>query len=353
MKEKLKQAKLKYNSENVDYIENEKVTLDQYFISMSRRQLRNGEIKESTAFLHDCRYRNHISPELGTVRVQQISRRMIENFQAKLLERTKDDYKGEKRKLSISTCREIITFLKSILNNAVRDEVITINPANGVKLPRNTGEKAIETTHRALDKEEQAIFFEAAKSNYYYEFMAIMRLTGMRQGEVSALTMADVDFKKNIINVNKTIAFDSKGKIIITPPKAEASKRKIAMNQQIIETLNAQLEKRQAILNNRAVISIDTPIFITTCGGRVHNDYINRAITNILAELEADGKHLEPFTSHAFRDTFATDYLEQRRNLKSLQKILGHAKFSMTADLYAHVLDDTQQEEMQKVHFIV
>ncbi len=58
---------------------------------------------------------------------------------------------------------------------------------------------------------------------------------------------------------------------------------------------------------------------------------------------------MERITSHAFRDTFATRAIESGMNPKTLQSILGHASIKMTMDLYAHVMEDTKIEEMQKV----
>lgn len=58
---------------------------------------------------------------------------------------------------------------------------------------------------------------------------------------------------------------------------------------------------------------------------------------------------IERFTHHAFRDTFATRYIEEGGNMQTLQKILGHSSLAMTADLYAHVLPNTKQQEMQQI----
>ena len=69
----------------------------------------------------------------------------------------------------------------------------------------------------------------------------------------------------------------------------------------------------------------------------------------MLADLEKKDIHIERFTHHACRDTFATMYLRGGGNLQTLKTILGHSSLAMTADLYAHVLEDTRQEEMNMV----
>ena len=58
---------------------------------------------------------------------------------------------------------------------------------------------------------------------------------------------------------------------------------------------------------------------------------------------------IEHFAIHALRDTFATRALESGMNPQTLKTILGHSSYSMTMDLYCHVLADTKAEEMAKV----
>lgn len=76
---------------------------------------------------------------------------------------------------------------------------------------------------------------------------------------------------------------------------------------------------------------------------------VSSAIDNVLKRLRQQGIEIERFTHHAFRDTFATRYVEEGGNMQTLQKILGHSSLAMTADLYAHVLPNTKQQEMQQI----
>ena len=56
--------------------------------------------------------------------------------------------------------------------------------------------------------------------------------------------------------------------------------------------------------------------------------------------------HIHP---HTMRHTFATHALKNGMQMKTLQKILGHSKITTTMDLYSHVLEDTMEQEMQKM----
>jgi integrase len=338
-------AKIKKNSK---YIDTEKLTLDMWFAEWIESKGARKQVIENTIRQYDSVYKTNISPILGNQKVQKLDRRKVEAFQEATIRKMNN---GE---ISATTCRFIFTLLKNILNSAVRKGIIEINPTNALEPVKNKGKKATETTHRALTREEQTAFFEAAKSNFYYEFMALMVLTGMRQGEVSALTMADIDYNKNVIHISKTATRDIDGKVIMgTNPKTKAGKRDIPLTEPIKAILNSQLKKRRMILNAAAVVSIESPIFVSSRGGFILNAYITKAIKSVLSQLEADGKHIEPFTSHAFRDTFATRFVEQTKDLQTLKTILGHESLQMTADLYAHVLDDTKQEAMNSLQIII
>ena len=84
------------------------------------------------------------------------------------------------------------------------------------------------------------------------------------------------------------------------------------------------------------MIDIHTPIFRAPRGGLMMPTQADRAILRICNEIG-----IQPFTTHAFRDTFASRAIERGVNPKVLQELLGHADFGMTMNLYAHVADSS------------
>ena len=98
------------------------------------------------------------------------------------------------------------------------------------------------------------------------------------------------------------------------------------------------------------VRKLSNNIFLGSNGSRaVASHTVSYSIDNVLVQLRQQGVVIERFTHHAFRDTFATRYIEEGGNMKTLQMILGHKSLAMTADLYAHVLPSTKQQEMEQV----
>lgn len=118
----------------------------------------------------------------------------------------------------------------------------------------------------------------------------------------------------------------------------------------IKKILQMQKTKMSMVYGEIHARKMDSNIFIGSNGAKViASSTVSSAIDNVLKRLRQQGIEIERFTHHAFRDTFATRYIEEGGNMQTLQKILGHSSLAMTADLYAHVLPNTKQQEMQQI----
>lgn len=176
-------------------------------------------------------YYKHISPRLGDRKIQRLERKEVLNLQREI-----------SSCLAPTTCNGVIRTLKIILNDAVHDEIISRNPAAGVKALKEV-EKAVETYHRALTVQEQKDFMQEMEEDFYYEFIALLLCTGLRIGEASALLWSDVDYEQNVIHVTKTITYNEDSTVNVGTPKSEAGKRDIPMNDTIKGILSSQKEK--------------------------------------------------------------------------------------------------------------
>lgn len=318
------------------YTDNRSITLDKYFDEWI--VTKRGRVKGSTIRNYTNTYYKRISPVMGNRRVQQIERREVQQLQNKVAEQ-----------LSATTANMTIRVLKVILNEAMADEIIYKNPANGVKNLKEK-EKATETYHRALTEYEQAVFMQEMKNDFLYEFVALLLCTGMRSGEAAALSWSDIDYKNNVIHVTKTLTFSEKGELITgDTTKTLAGKRDIP----ITATIKDVLSKQRAKMGNIVSINQNAKVFMAVEGGLIYSETVNRVIARALRRLEAAGTHIEHFTAHALRDTFATRYIEQGGSPQTLKTILGHSSLAMTMDLYAHVLPNTKQQEMDSIHIAI
>ena len=290
--------------------------------------------------INRSKYNNHIRPVLGKIKVQKIEKRAVVKLQQDL-----------SKKLSASMTNGVIVLLKTVLNAAVDDEILMKNPAASVKpLRKDDRPKASETIHRALTREEQQAFMQEAKTEWLYEFFCFSLCTGMRLNEITALKWQDIDYINNVIRVNKTVSWKEGGGIEETLPKSDTSNRDIPMNDTIKKILQMQKTKMSMVYGEIHARKMDSNIFIGSNGAKaIASSTVSSAIDNVLKRLRQQGIEIERFTHHAFRDTFATRYVEEGGNMQTLQKILGHSSLAMTADLYAHVLPNTKQQEMQQI----
>ena len=317
------------------YTENRNITLDQYFNEWIKS--REKEVKGNTIRSYTSWYENHIKSILGDRRIQKIERREIKKVQDECLETMK-----------AGGANSVMRVLKALLNDAVRDGIIVKSPAIGIKEVKEDV-KATETTHRALTEQEQAEFMQEAKNSYYYNFFALLLCTGMRNGEARALTWQDVDFKNNVIHINKTVTMEKGINYKIGKPKTAAGVRDIPLT----DTARGVLVKQREMMDNIFSFNRQDTVFSSVDGKRIFNGQLNYEIRKILERLAKRGIIIERFTTHAFRDTFATRFIEQGGQPQTLKTILGHGSLAMTMDLYAHVLPNTKQEEMSKINIAI
>lgn len=316
------------------YTQNKSLTLDQYFEEWIDHK--RGTVKENSIRSYKAMYQSRLSPILGKKKVRQIERREVLAAQKAL----SDDLKTS----GVNYC---IMLLGMILKEAVNDEIITRNPAQGIKAQKRTEPKAAETIHRALTLEEQRLFMDEAKTDYYYEFFALMLCTGLRCGEAAALTWNDIDYKNNVIHVTKTVTRTEESKAAIGTPKSAAGIRDIPLTETAKSILKQQRMKYGVIPMK------NTRIFQRVYGGIIESADTKEALERIADRIREKGYEFERITNHCFRDTFATRFIEQGGTPQTLKTILGHSSLAMTMDLYAHVLPNTRQEEMNRIQIVV
>lgn len=316
------------------------MTVDEYFQQWIERKRQ--EVKSSTVYRYIEQYRSFIKKDFAQMKMKDIAKAHIINWKRGM------DMGG---RLSPSTINSVLTLFRNILNTAVDDEIIDKNPSNKIKLSRIIV-KATEKHHRALTKEEEQTFFKAAEGTFYYELLSFMHKTGLRIGEAGALLWSDIDYEKGVIHVNKTLVQTEEGSTEVGDPKTGAGKRNIPLDidDALISILESQRKKQK-------IVSIDQNqnyVFMSTRDSRICNSRVNAAIKLICNNLEKEGGiHIEHFTAHALRDTFATRKIEAGMNPKMLMYLMGHSSFRMTMDLYAQALPDAVKEECNRIKKVV
>jgi integrase len=231
-----------------------------------------------------------------------------------------------------STIDSTKNLLKRIFESALENEIVSSVPiTKTMKYPGNG-----KTETRWLDVDEEKLFLECAKKHKHYLNFAFILQTGLRYGELTGLKWSDIDLKRGIIHVNRSVSyFQDYGDIQVRPPKTQAGYRDIPLSP-IARDILKQMPKEKIVGYENYIFNED--------GKPIKRSAYNMQLKRICEDIG-----IEPISIHKLRHTFATRCIEKGMNPKTLQKILGHSDISTTLNLYVHVSETELQREMKKV----
>lgn len=288
-------------------------------------------------------FEHNIQPYIGNPKLTEITRLMVTDVLNKLKER---GYKWE-------SLNKVKILLTDMFERAVDDEFMLKNPAKHVKIPVAKPEREI----KALSKEDQQTFFQCSSGTFYDNLFRVAVSTGLRPGELFALTEDNIDFEKKEIRVEKTLLYqelegDSGKTFHENDPKTFSSRRAVPMNKYCEEALRKQLILHKTVVNNSPKPKKERTnyIFCTIYGTPLCSQIYADAIARIVKEINYSRDPLEAmekFSGHCFRHTFATRCFEAGIAPKTVQTYLGHATLQMTMDLYTSVMDKKKIDDMQ------
>ncbi len=316
------------------------------------KELKRG-LRPNTFHNYCYMYEHYVRDTLGRCYVATIKKSDVKRF---------FNYLADERRLKEGTIEAVQSILHQVLQIAVDDEWITKNPSDQavkeLKRSRNLDSKKPQ----ALKKEEQELLISFLSQNTpnarWYPITAVLLGTGMRVGEATGLRWCDVDFETDMIAVNHTLVYYSKGErncaYAINDTKTPASKRKIPMTKAVKEALFMEKRMQEEIgVECRAVIDGYTDfIFLNRFGGVHHQGTLNKAYRRIIRDCNdaqflrsKEPKVLLPkFSCHNLRHTFATRLCEAGVNIEAAQTILGHADIATTMELYTHMTENLNEE---------
>lgn len=217
--------------------------------------------------------------------------------------------------LMARTINDYMTKLRTILGAALNEyNFITKLPTKGVKVNKDKE----ESTKKALNKNEVDKLLDDFKKSKYYLVLLIACKCGLRLGEILGLTWKDVDYKNNVLIVNKQWKQVEKSKYDFGKLKSKNSNREVPMSQKVINELK----------NRQNVVNIDNRLF----------KFKNTDSTSICINRQLKIKGYD-ITIHELRHTFATMIIANGMDFKTAAKILGH-EVEQTLKTYSHVNDD-------------
>lgn len=318
----------------------EEITLDMWFKRWmdiyKKKSVRPGTIR-----LYTHIYNKNISPFVGNFKLNSLTKSDIQG----VVDSASDSgYKYERQD-------KIKVILNDLFNRAIEDDLMLKNPAKGIKLRADR-----EINAKALTIEEEEAFLNASQGTFYDNMFRVAINTGLRPGELFALTTADIDLNNKFIDVNKTLVYqkyldDDCKTFHIEPPKTKQSYRKVPMNSECAKYMEKQLELKEVLAKKHPKEQNDylfVTKFNTPLNSQIYSDAIRAVIReiNIMRSVENE---MPNFSGHTLRHTFATRCFEAGVQPKVVQSYLGHATLKMTMDLYTHVTEDKAAEDIERI----
>ena len=277
-------------------------------------------IKQTTKTMYYSHLKNHIKNGIGKVKLKKLNEEVVQNFA--------DDLSSE---YAPKTVHAVFSMLKLALTEAHRQKYIS-DIYSSIRLPK-VKQKAVRILTQSEQKRLEKAIYESG--NRYDIGILLCLYTGIRIGELCALTWKNINLNDAVITIDRTVQRvkstdkNSRTKINFDTPKSHSSTRTIPIPRFLAE----ELKKYR---RNNGYILRDNGKFTDTRN-------ISRRFKQLLKAVD-----IEDMNFHCLRHTFSTRALELGFDAKTLSEILGHSSVTTTLNLYAHSLPEHKRREMDK-----
>lgn len=268
--------------------------------------------KASTTVKIESVFNAHFIPQFGEREISKIKPGDIMDYQTVLIGKYSGRY---------------VSMMHAVLSNlfkyAVTKEYIKENPAKIAGSPQVSKPKMVNY----WTLEEFQDFISHVDDRMYHALFMTLYYSGLRKGELRALTWADLDFKDNVITVSKT---NYKGHI--QTPKTSAGFRKVPMPEHVMKLL-----KKLRIQRNPSP-TLDHVVF-----GEFH-DAIGETTLSRWFKKYLDQSGVKKIRMHDIRHSHASYLIDRNVPVSVVAARLGHGDVAMTLNVYSHMFPSKEKE---------
>ncbi len=294
--------------------------------------------------------RNHLIPGLGHHLMAKLSPVHVQAF---LTAKSSEKIKGadDDARLSPRTVRYILILLRRSLRQAMRWGLVARNVATLVDPPRMQRREA-----QALTMEEATALLASVKANRLRALFTVAVALGLRRGEIVGLRWEHVDLKTGVLRVREQLQrvrhvrnaakeiVERKG-LVVSEPKSDKSRRTLRIPSHLVDELREHKARQTAERLAAGPAWSDTGYAFTTETGAPLDG--RNLLRRWQTSLKASGLPAMPF--HASRHTAASLLLAQGVPLHVVMEILGHSQIALTANTYAHVMENLHDDAAEKM----
>jgi integrase len=281
---------------------------------------------EKTYQEYEGTVRLYITPFVGHLKLAKLDGEQLVAWQGTL----------KRKGFSPNMRLRAIRVLRNALNKAVKLRVIPFNPIAALDKP-----KVIRKEVVPLEPEVCQRLFENCQAHRLGDLIVLAAMTGLRKGELFAIEWNAVNLDEGVLVVRRQLQ-ELKG-LKLKEPKTQAGKRVVSLDPVAAEALRNRLKKAQDEGFEPEQVPI---VFPNIRGGYLRGSNFDR---NVWYPIREAAGIPDTFVFHDLRHTQASLMLAAGVDLKVIQKRLGHRDFATTANTYSHLLQNSQNEAVEKL----
>ena len=317
---------------NGTYVVNDSVKVKDFLEYWLEYDIRKRVQSNNTYITYSNIVKKHITPAIGNKKLTEVNRGDVYSL-----------YR-ERAEFSKYIARLVKTVMNVSFRYAVRCRLISVNPAEGIDLPKTVEAKPYHTRNidiaKTLSMPEILILLEASKDTPIHMQILFNVLMGLRRQEINAVKYSDVDYINRTLSVERQLgkALDrnpngtdekstAKNEL---PLKTSSSRRLLPIPDYVFEAILEERKKYEENRRRRRSQFLDAD-FICCSNYRKprSKDFHWPHYKEMLRKTG-----LPDIRWHDLRSTYCTLLLKQDFNPKAVSKLMGHAKELITMDVY-------------------
>ncbi len=209
-------------------------------------------------------------------------------------------------------------------------------------------------TRTSISKEQMEQFLKFIRDDNvyykYYDAVYILFHTGMRISEFCGLTMADIDLKNKIVNIDHQLMRDSASEIYIQTTKTSAGTRKLPITDEVATCFQNIINERQELEFEEMIDGYVGFLYVDQNGKPLVAMHWEKRFNHMVGRYNSIFKVQMPqITPHVCRHTYCSNQARDGMNPKTLQYLMGHSEIGVTLNTYTHLGLNDAVEEMKRM----
>lgn len=286
-------------------------------------------LKPSAAYSEGARIRNHVLPLLGQYSLDELDTTVVQQWVADLTagvgpmgEKTRSKTPVRRRPLAPKTIHNCHGLLYVILNAAIGDRLMRINPCGATNLPRRDHREMRFLTDPEIGR------LIAAVPEHWRPLVLLLVATGMRWGEAIGLRVGRVDLlaaRPKLVVVEQLQELPATCELVFVSPKSARSRRTVSFTKQVALALAPLVAGKEP----------DEMVFLSPEGLMVRTRNFRRGWQKWTKKAGLEGLRI-----HDLRHSHAAMLIAANRQMSAISRRLGHSSITVTDTLYGHLREE-------------